>query len=138
MISTISTGLASVRFVNIPLNDDARENQTNDLLIPVVLKSLNDKLYIQIKLFSIDDKIDELWDIGIDNEVNSSSVLELFGEMEIVSTSDQEFLVRFWASKKEQFPNEVNEWLNILILAKFDTYVPYKLMKSKHFFQLHK
>jgi hypothetical protein len=138
MISTISTGLARVRFVNIPLNDDAREDQTSDLLIPVFLKSLNDKLVIHIKLFSLDDKIDELWDIGIDNDINSSSILELFGEMEIISTSDKEFLVRFWASKIEQFPDEVNEWLNIYILAKFETNVPSQLTKSKQFFLLHK
>lgn len=138
MISTISTGLASVRFVNIPMNDDARENQTSDLLIPVVLKSLNDKLFIQIKLFSSDDKIDELWDIGIDNDVNSSSVLERFGEMEIISTTEQEFLVRFWASKIEQFPDDVKEWLNIFIIAKFDIIVPSQLKNSKHLFLLHK
>jgi hypothetical protein len=136
MKKTISIGQACVKFNNIALNDDSKEQELSDLMTPAELILFENKILLQVKLSSSEHALEELWEVGIDNEMNSSSILEPFG-IEVISTNEEEFLIKLCASKVEENPNEVNDWLTLVIIAKFKTKVPLELINSNNFFQLY-
>jgi hypothetical protein len=137
MKKTISTGQACVKFNNIALNDDSKEKELSDLMTSAELILFENKILLQVKLSSSEYALEELWEVGIDNEMNSSSILEPFG-IEVIATNEEEFLIRLCASKVEEKPDEVNDWLTLVIIAKFNTKVPLELIYNNNFFQLYR
>lgn len=136
MKRTISKGLASVKFINVALNDDSTEQEISNLMTPVTLILFENKILFQVKLSSPEHALEELWEVGIDNEMNSSSILEPFG-IEVIATNEEEFLIRLCASKVDEKPDEVNDWLSLVIIAKFNTKVPLELVNSNNIYKLY-
>jgi hypothetical protein len=136
MKKTISTSKACVKFINIALNDDSKDQELSDLMTPAELILFENKILLQVKLSASEHALEELWEVGIDNELNSSRILEPFG-IEVIATNEEEFLIRLCASKIEERPDEVNDWLTLVIIVKFKTKVPLQLINSNNFFQLY-
>lgn len=136
MKRTISTSQAYVKFINVALNDDSSENEISDLITPTELILFENKILLRVTLSASEHALEELWEVGIDNEMNSSGKLEPFG-IEVIATNEEEFLIRICASKVEKKPDEVNDWLTLVIIAKFKTKVPLQLINSNNFFQLY-
>ena len=136
MKRTISSGQACVKFFNVALNDDSSENEISDLITPAELILFEKMTLLRVKLNTSKHELEELWEVGIDNDMNSSGILEPFG-IEVIATNEEEFLIRICASKVEKNPDEVNDWLTIVIIAKFKSIVPSQLINSTNFFQLY-
>lgn len=136
MKRTISEGVASVKFINIALNEDSTEREISNLMTPVALILFKNKMLFQVKLSSSEHALEELWEVGIQNEMNSSSKFEPFG-IEVIATNEEEFLIRLCASKVAEKPDEVNDWLSLVIIAKFNSKMPLELINCNNFFQLY-
>ncbi len=136
MKRTISEGVASVKFINIALNEDSTEREISNLMTPVALILFENKILFQVKLSSSEHALEELWEVGIQNEMNSSSILEPFG-IEVIASNEEEFLIRLCASKVAEKPDEVNDWLSLVIIAKFNSKMPLELINCNNFFQLY-
>ena len=98
MKTIISTGQACVKFFNVALNDDSSEKEISDLLTPAELIRFENKILLKITLNASEHALEELWEVGIDNEMNSSSILEPFG-IEVIATNEEDLLIRLCDSK---------------------------------------
>lgn len=136
MKTIISTGQACVKFFNVALNDDSSEKEISDLMTPAELILFENKILLRVTLSASEHALEDLWEVGIDNEMNSSVILEPFG-IEVIATNEEEFLIRICASKVEKNPDDINDWLTIVIIAKFKSIVPSQLINSTNFFQLY-
>lgn len=136
MKTIISTGQACVKYINVALNDNSSEKEIIDLMTNTELILFENKILLQATLSASEHALDEVWQVGIDNEMNSSVILEPFG-IEVIATNEEEFLIRICASKVEKNPDDINDWLTIVIIAIFKSIVPSQLINSTNFFQLY-
>lgn len=137
MKKTIASGISSIKFISIPLTDDAIEMQAIDASSSIDLALANNQLSLQINLNSNEFGINEFWEVGIENNINSSKVWEPFG-MEVISISEKQFLIRLSATKGDEQAEEQNEWLNVTVVALFNSELPVQLQGTKNHFQLYK
>lgn len=137
MKKTIASVISSVKFISIPLTDDAIEMQAIDTSSSIELALENNQLLIQINLISNEFGINEFWEVGIENSVNSSKEWEPFG-LEVISISKEQFLLRLCATKGEKQTEGLNEWINVSIVALFNSELPVQLQGTKNHFQLYK
>lgn len=135
MKKTIASGISSIKFNSIPLTNDAIEMQAIDASSSIELALANNQLLLQINLISNEFGINEFWEVGIENNVNSSKEWEPFG-LEVISISKEQFLLRLCATKGEKQTEGLNEWLNITIVALFNSELPVQLQGTKNHFQL--
>ena len=137
MKKTIASGISSIKFISIPLSDDSIEKQTIYTSSSLDLVLDNNQLLIQINLISNEFKINEHWIVGIDNNVNSSKEWEPFG-LEVILISEKQFLLRLCATKGDERTEVLNEWINVTIVALFNSELPVQLQETNNHFQLYK